>query len=968
MRIVYTVTFSVLTFWLSVSGFAQNPAQPSLKGTVTDPSGGRIPGATIQLRGPSGEQTQTSNANGEYVFTNLRPGAYDIQASAPDFKTDQRQGISINGSTALDFQLSLAVQAQTVTVEEQAATVSIDPDANASAMVLDKKELEGLSDDPDELAAQLQALAGPGAGPGGGGQIYTDGFSNGTIPPKSSIREIRINSNPFSAEYEWPGNNRIEILTKPGSDAVHGQFSTQFNNEHLNTRSPLYVQSSSLPPYKNLFFNGNIAGPIRKNKSSFSFDFIRRDITENAFILATNLNSSLAPQTVNQALLMPQKFTSFVPRFDWSVNANNTLTVRYENTTQELDNQGAGGFRLAETAYNQTVGNHILSATETALITPMLVNETRFQFARFTRAAVTTGSAPAISVQDAFTGGSATIGDSRNTTNRYELTNMSVLNHGPHTLKFGARLRQSFNNDTSDNNFNGTFTFFGSSGPQLDANNQPIAGTSIPLTGLEVYQRTLLLQRQGFTPLQIQAAGGGASLFSLITGTALSRVTQLDLSGFFNDDWKIRPNFTFSYGLRYEMQTNIADKNDWGPRFGIAWGIDGKGTTPAKTVLRLGGGHFYQRIGDFTKLNAIRYNGVTQQSYLLTNPGFFPNIPSAASLAGSQQPQTIQLLAPDMRAPQIVFGSGGVDRQVGQHLKISANFFALHGYSFVRSRDINAPLPGTNVLPYGDKTVRMMSETSGVVNQGGLTINPTFNYKKISIFGNYNLQYLKADIDGLPADYYNLRAEYGPAFADIRHRINVGPTFPLPGKLTANTVFIYNSAPVYNITTGLPDPSGDGAAVQRPALVDLPASACSSATLVFVAQFGCFNLSPAPGTPIIPKNFARGSSNFNMSLRLSRTWDFGRNESAGAAGTVATPAGGGPAASVAPAQNPVVAMKYHLTFSLYAINPLNHPNFAQPIGNLASPFFGKALNLWGTFTPGNTTYNRKVTAQVQLNF
>jgi Carboxypeptidase regulatory-like domain len=965
--VVKSFFFFVLTLSISLVALAQNNAQTTLKGTVTDPSGSRIPGATIQLRGPSGEQTQTSNGNGEYVFTNVRPGTYDIEITAADFKAEKRAGVNINAPTAVDVQLNLAIQAQSVTVEEQAATVSIDPDSNASAIVLDKKELDSLSDDPDELAQQLQALAGPGVGPGTGGQIYTDGFSNGTIPPKSSIREIRINSNPYSAEYDSPGNNRIEILTKPGSDNIHGQFSTQFNNENFNTRSPLYVQSSSLPPYKNLFFNGSVSGPIKKNVSSYTFDFIRRNITENAFILATNLNSSLQSQAVNQALLVPQTLTNFVPRFDWSINSNHTLTVRFENTSQQLDNQGVGGFRLAETAYNQTVGNHILSATETALLTPMLVNETRFQYARFTREAITAGAAPSLWVQDAFTGGSAPNGDSRNTTNRFEVTNMSVLNHGTHTLKWGARLRQSINNDVSDNNFNGTFTFFGGSGPQLDANNQPISGSSVQLSGLDVYQRTLLLQQQGFSPTQVRVAGGGASLFSLNTGTALTRVTQTDLGAFFNDDWKIRPNFTFSYGVRYEMQTNIADKNDWGPRVGIAWGIDGKGTTPAKTVVRLGAGRFYQRIGDFTKLNSVRYNGVTQQSYLLSNPDFFPNIPSASALASALQPQTIQLLAPNMHAPELMFASGGVDRQFGQHLKISTNFNILHALRFVRSRDLNAALPGTQVFPYGDATVRMMSETSGVADQRQININPTFNFKKISIFGNYGLNFLKADFDGPPANYYNLRAEYGPAFGDIRHRLTVGPTFPLPGKLIANTVFVFNSGATYNITTGLPDPSGDGGAVQRPALVDLPAASCSSSTLVFVAQFGCFNLTPAPGTTTIPKNLGRGPANANMSLRLSRTWDFGKQESAGAAPAGLSPAAGAPAAG-APPQNPGAAMKYHLTFSMYAINPLNHPNFAQPVGDLTSPFFGKPLSLQGTFTPGNATYNRKVTLQVQMNF
>lgn len=968
MKVAYmTVIRFALILCISTAALAQNNTPAALKGTITDPSGGSIPGATIHLHSPAGDQTQTSNNNGEYSFTNLKPGAYDLQFTAPDFKAEQRSAVNITGSTALDVQLSLAIQAQSVTVEEQAATVSLDPDSNASATVLDKTELEGLSDDPDELAQQLQALAGPGVGPGTGGQIYTDGFSNGTIPPKSSIREIRINSNPYSAEYDSPGNNRIEILTKPGSDTMHGQFSTQFNNENFNTRSPLYVQSSSLPPYKNLFFNGNISGPIQKNKSSYTFDFIRRDITENAFILATNLSSNLQQQSVNQALLTPQTFTSFVPRFDWSINANNTLTVRFENTTQELDNQGARGFNLPETAYNQRYGSHILSATETALLTPMLVNETRFQYSRSTREAITQGSAPSISVQDAFTGGSATIGNSKNITNRFELTNQSALNHGPHTIKWGLRVRQSLNNDTSDNNFNGTFTFFGGSGPQLDANNQIVAGTAVQLTGLEVYQRTLMLQQQGFTPDQIRARGGGASYFSLNAGTALTRVNQFDLALFFNDDWKIVPNLTFSYGLRYEMQTNIADKADWGPRMGIAWGVDGKGTTPAKTVLRIGAGSFFNRVGDYTTLNAIRFNGATQQSYLLPDPDFFPSIPTAGTLAGSLQPQTIQLKAPDIHSPQLIFGNAGVDRQIGQHLKISANFNMLHALRFIRSRDMNAPLPETNVYPYGDKTVRMMSESSGVADQRQFNINPTFNYKKISIFGNYGLNFLKADFDTLPTNYYNLRADYGPAFNDIRHRINVGPSFPLPGKVAANTQFIYNSGAIYNITTGLPDPSGDGAAVQRPALVDLPAASCSGATLVYTAQFGCFNLTPAPGTQTIPKNYGRGPSNFNMTVRLSRTWDFGKNESAGGAAAVAAqPAAGPQGQQPAAASGP--SMKYHLTLSVYAINPINHPNFAPPDGNLTSPFFGKPLNLWGTFTPGNATYNRKMTVQAQLNF
>lgn len=103
-------------------------------------------------------------------------------------------------------------------------------DANKDATVLKGKDLEALPDDPDELAAALQALAGAAAGPNGG-QIYIDGFMGGQLPSKESIREIRINSNPFSAEYDRPGFGRIEILTRPGSDRFRGSSNGSFNDE-----------------------------------------------------------------------------------------------------------------------------------------------------------------------------------------------------------------------------------------------------------------------------------------------------------------------------------------------------------------------------------------------------------------------------------------------------------------------------------------------------------------------------------------------------------------------------------------------------------------------------------------------------------------------------------------------------------------------------------------------------------------
>jgi hypothetical protein len=273
----------------ALSALAQTASRPaSLQGTITDPSGALVPQALVQLRGPGGEHRARTDDSGKYTFSTLPAGKYNVRVIAKGFTVGENRNLDIDAAATFDFQLTIEATSQVVNVEDEAnrVLVSTDPNSNGGALVLGQKELQALSDDPDELAQQLQAMAGPGAGPEGG-QIYIDGFTGGNLPPKSSIREVRINSNPFSPEYDRPGFGRIEIFTRPGTNDLHGQVFFQFNDQYLNTRSPLYTQSSSLPPYKNLFFGGNLTGPIKKNKASFTLDFERRNITENAFILLT---------------------------------------------------------------------------------------------------------------------------------------------------------------------------------------------------------------------------------------------------------------------------------------------------------------------------------------------------------------------------------------------------------------------------------------------------------------------------------------------------------------------------------------------------------------------------------------------------------------------------------------------------------------------------------------------------------
>src|SRR5580700_739257 len=413
----------------------------SLRGTVTDPSGALVPGALVQLRGPGPEVRATSDDKGQYSFASLPPGKYTVRVIAQGFTVGTKQGLDITSPQTLDVQLTIEAESQVVNVEETAGQVSTDPGSNGDALVLHAKELEALSDDPDELAQQLQAMAGPAAGPNGG-QIYIDGFTGGQLPPKSSIREIRINSNPYAPEYDMVGFGRIEILTKPGTDTFHGQLFGQYNNEDFNSRSALFT-GASLPPYKQLFEGFSVGGPLKKNKASFGLDFERRDITENAFILATTLDSNFNPQTINQGIVTPQTRMTISPRLDYQINEKNTLVARFQNTRVGQDDNGVGGYSLLSQAYNTTSQENTVQLTETAVLSATTINETRFQYQHVTSDNTAANTAPQINVAGAFVSGGSSAGNFGSTQNNFELTNNTTHTIGQHSFKWGSRVREA---------------------------------------------------------------------------------------------------------------------------------------------------------------------------------------------------------------------------------------------------------------------------------------------------------------------------------------------------------------------------------------------------------------------------------------------------------------------------------------------------------------------------------------------
>src|SRR5262245_3572873 len=382
----------------------------SLRGQVTDQNGAVVPKARVTLDGPSGlVKTGATDDRGGYSFTELPPGDYSVKASAANLTLLEPARITLkSGVQTMNLQLSVVMGEQKVNVQENTApSVTTDSSNNASAVVLRGDDLKSLGDSEEDLQADLLALAGPSAGPGGGA-IFIDGFSGGQLPSKESIREVRINQNPFSPEYDRLGLGRIEIFTKPGTDKFRGTGFYNFAHHFWNSRNP-YAQKKA--PFLLHEYGGNLSGPVNK-RSSFFLD-VRRDEVDNGSIVNA---ITLDPQTLGVISpftgtpTTPQRRISVNPRLDYQLNARNTLTLRYVFTHSDVRDAGLGGFNLASRGYHVRNTNQTVQIAETAVLGASVINETRFQFLRNSGEMTANTLAPAIQVLGSFNGGGAQVG------------------------------------------------------------------------------------------------------------------------------------------------------------------------------------------------------------------------------------------------------------------------------------------------------------------------------------------------------------------------------------------------------------------------------------------------------------------------------------------------------------------------------------------------------------------------------
>jgi len=990
------VRMTLLTLLLLLSIFSQGgnllAQTPSggLSGVVTDPSGASIAKASVRLTNASGASLDaTTNRDGLYEFKGLLPGSYTLKAVAKGFALFTQEDIQILAGQVQKLNVGLVIQMEEekVEVSDSSAKVDIAPTNNAGMIVMQGKDLEALSDDPDELQSELQTLAGPSAGPNGG-QIYIDGFTAGTLPPKASIREIRINQNPFSAEYDKLGYGRIEILTKPGTDQFHGQAYISGTTAAFNARNPFSNLPAGIaqPGNHSEQYSGNIGGPLSK-KASFFFNVEGRNVIDLKIV-----NTPFVDPTTFQivqfsdAVSNPGRRYNISPRLDYQITPTNTLTARYQYFHNTDENEGTGQFSLAQQGFNVVNAEQTLQISDTQVVNAKIINETRFQFLRTTEIQTPVSIVPTIQVQGAFTTGGNVQGVLNDALDRFEIQNYTSMALGKHFVKFGARVRVNRDENFETANFNGSFSF---GTRQTPAPSAACPGPSVQLDGIHAYQQLVMGLANGQSEQSLINCGFGPTNYSVTAspvGNPTVRVNWFDAGLYAQDDWRVRPNLTMSYGFRFETQNNISDHADFAPRLGIAWGIGGTPKNPPKTVLRAGFGMFYDRFGYDLVAQQQRLNGQIQQQFIVNNPNFYlSNIPPVSQLQLSGAPSTFYERNSHLRTPYTMQTGVSIERQLGKSANLAVTYLNARGVHAFFTNNINAPDPANNGLrPLPNEGNIFQYQSDGVFRQNQLIVNSSIRMgTKLSFFGYYTLNYANSDTGGpgyFPSNPYDPIEDYGRASFDVRHRIFFGGSATLPHAFRLSPFMIASSGSPFNVTTAL-DPFGDSLFNQRAAFATCP----STSPTVKQTPYGCFDSNPQPGEKIVPINDLTGPGKFTLNLRLSKSFGFGKKAETANAGPGGGPGasgtfGRGPGGGGGPGQrggfggrgpggpdgNPT-NHRYSLTFSVAARNIFNHVNLATPVGNLSSPLFGLSNGLSGQ-PFSQSTSNRRIDLQTTFSF
>ncbi|PYR77073.1 MAG: hypothetical protein DMF86_10265 [Acidobacteria bacterium] len=858
--------FLLAGFVLPASAAAQPRATGTLRVVVQDPSGAVIPGAAVRLTG-----TDTVNASvlrtdlisdGQGVATarDLIPGHYTIEVSFPGFEARTIRDVRVkSGDNRREVALAIERVNQSVSVGRDPATAASDPNSERFGNVLSKDQIAALPDDPDEMEQVLRQMAGPGA------TIRVDGFRGGKLPPKSQIRSIRFASGMFAAENHGGGMTFVDISTQPGLGPMRGSMDFTFRDGALDARNAFQAQKG---PEQTQQYTFNLSGTLLKERTSFSLSAGGASLYDSANVYAALPNGPrVAP------IRRPSDRVNVNGRLDHAVTKTHTLRATFQQNDNDQHNLGVGSFDLEDRAFARTSRDSLFRLAESGPWGHTSFAESRLQLHWTSTDATPALDVPTIRVLDAFTSGGAQQAGGRDSTELEWAANIDWTKK-KHAVRLGALVEGGTYRSDSRTNYLGTYTFSS-------------------LADYEAARPASYTQR---------------------LGDPLVRYAQWQAGLFVQDDWRASKNLTLSGGIRHELQTHLGDRWNLAPRAGFTWSPFKNG----KTTIRGGGGIFYDWLDADTYEQTLRVDGTRQQDLIVLNPGY-PD-PLSGGFAEQVLPSSRYVLAPGLVMPSRALVLAGLTHQISQKLTFNLNFTHSTTSDRLRGRNINAPGPN-GARP--DPTLGNVTQVESTSRARGDSVNAGLNFnipaRRMFLFANYAWINQRNDADGpfsLPADSYNPRADWGPAFSVPHHIVSAMANTSLPKNFRVAASFSARSGTPYNMTTGRDDN-------QDTVFTDRPSG--------------------------VRRNSAMTAGQWDAGARVSYTFGFGeRSQPAGPAGgpqTIIMRVGPGPGGSgdLLGALGGGAAENKRLRIELYASaqNVLNTVNPTGYSGVMTSPFFGR---------------------------
>ena len=892
---------AVLVALLALAQPAQ-PREARVTITVVDQTGAVIPNAKVTIT-TTAEATAppaaTTNDKGVASIEGLPPGRYSIRAEFPGFEPRLLKDVPIKqGDNRHVMVLAIQGLQDSVTVSRDAREAASDRRATFGT-ALTREQIQSLSDDPDEMAQQLQDMAG------GNAVIRVDSFEGGRLPPKSAIKAIHITRDMFAAENHYAGGLAIDIITQPGSGPLRTNMNFRVRDGSLSGRPPADISTARKGPERQTSFNGGFGGSLIKQKASFSFGVNGQNYYDTPYFNYTGPDgvrvTSLGPRR-------PRDNVYMYGLFDYALTRDQTLRMQYFDERSDSHSIGIGGFDLLERGYSSAERTHTLRVQEAGPLGRRFFISTRASINWSDADTHSLFEGPTIRVLETFTSGGQ---QQRGGASSKTLNLLSDLDYirGRHSWRTGVSLDGgSFFSDASANYF-GTYTF----------------------ENMEAFE------------------AGRPRSFTIRTGDPNIRYWNLQAGMYIQDDIRVRKNLTLSPGVRYELQTHLSDYNNVGPRFGVTWSPGKAG----KTTLRGSAGIFYDWLSSGTYEQTLRVDGFRQRELNVPDPTF--PVTNLADL-GFSAPTNKYLLGAGLPMQRNMRVSAGVERALTRMLRMTASYQHIIGSNLLRGENLNPPIDGLRPDPTFGNIVQvlgdgrssqdtlsiganvnfnvpraaapggpgappppmmngMMIMSSGPMpGPGGSAANARWNWRRMTLFTNLTLGQSFNNTEGafsLPATGF-IEDDWGPAAFDVRRRFNVSVNSQQLRNLNANINFNAASAPPYTIRSGF-DTNGDLVFNDRPDGVG--------------------------------RNSARAVGQWSMNGFFTYSWQFGRKTSAPGGIAITRDAAGGTAVQQGASQS---VGRYRISLNVNMQNITNHANYTGFIGTRTSDRFGRPQTVLGT--------------------